>query len=393
MDLIIDAEFQTLLGPLSNEELQLLEESLLAEGCREPLRAAQMLGSTDKILLDGHNRYALCEKHGIKYSVNILTHIMTREEAIEWIEANNLGRRNIQGSEIRARYYERTKEKRGGDRKSIKAKEERKDSEEKSTGNVLPVDFDGDSKEVKAVAAKLNVTPRQLRYDEKWVRDKDKVRVLFPDLDQRLQHNKTSKRAVQAAAKAIDNNEEERARNIILNLIPTVPRRGSKVLAKENAAIHKDLVKAEANPEPEPYQFRREDFPTQYSGPEANKLNKEAEEARRVDREIAAWERKSAILQDERSRIQSLDGIKKPNLIATNGRDYTPEQLKRMLDKQALGSVENWEKFQFHYGEILKHWAILETLRPDIDHVMEAREMIKQIVFKVEQISKGILET
>lgn len=52
-----DPEFKGLLPPLASEEYEGLEQSLLAEGCRDPLVIWQ------GILIDGYNRYALCLKH------------------------------------------------------------------------------------------------------------------------------------------------------------------------------------------------------------------------------------------------------------------------------------------------------------------------------------------
>ena len=47
----------------AKEELQRLELSLLEEGCRDPLVVWKEQG----ILLDGHNRLALCQRHSIPF--------------------------------------------------------------------------------------------------------------------------------------------------------------------------------------------------------------------------------------------------------------------------------------------------------------------------------------
>ncbi len=179
MSLVIDPEFENVLGPLKEDELELLEKSLLQVGCRDPLIAGKVAGSTGYVLLDGHNRYKICQKHKISYVIQSMPRIMDREEAIDWIIRNNLARRNLQDkSDVRVRYYERMKNKHGGDRKSEKARENQ--SEEKLR---LDATITGQPrKEVGKVAENFGVSTRQLQHDAKWVRDKEKVRALFPDL-------------------------------------------------------------------------------------------------------------------------------------------------------------------------------------------------------------------
>lgn len=88
MNLTIDPEFKNLIPPLTSEEYAGLEESILAEGCRDSLVAWH------GILIDGHNRYEICEKYGIPYSI-METDFETRDAVIEWIIKNQFGRRNL----------------------------------------------------------------------------------------------------------------------------------------------------------------------------------------------------------------------------------------------------------------------------------------------------------
>ncbi len=70
----------------------------------------------DDLLLDGHNRLAICEKHRKPYKTEVLT-MATREEAADWIDANQLGRRNLtpdQRDLLLGRRYNRAKRKDGG---------------------------------------------------------------------------------------------------------------------------------------------------------------------------------------------------------------------------------------------------------------------------------------
>jgi DNA modification methylase len=84
----IDSEFKNLIPPLSSEERQGLESSLLKEGCRDAL---VLWGD---ILIDGHNRYEICTKHNIPFKT-VQREFKSRDEVILWIIANQKSRRNL----------------------------------------------------------------------------------------------------------------------------------------------------------------------------------------------------------------------------------------------------------------------------------------------------------
>ena len=88
LTLKIDKEFKTLLAPLTIKEFEQLENNIKHEGCREPLSI------WNGIIVDGHNRYNICHKHKIPFRIHHLN-FTNRDEAIVWICANQLGRRNI----------------------------------------------------------------------------------------------------------------------------------------------------------------------------------------------------------------------------------------------------------------------------------------------------------
>ena len=114
----IDREFQALCPPLQSEEREQLEVSLVTEGCRE--RLSVWNDGTHVLLLDGHNRYAICTQHNIPYELHLID-LDSREDAINWIIANQLGRRNLtpeQKSYLRGKRYNLEKQSQGGDHKS-----------------------------------------------------------------------------------------------------------------------------------------------------------------------------------------------------------------------------------------------------------------------------------
>lgn len=84
----IDPTFKNLISPLQRKEYLQLEENLIADGCREPIAVWK------GVIVDGHNRYEICTKHQIPFAIEEMDFIC-REEAISWICANQLGRRNI----------------------------------------------------------------------------------------------------------------------------------------------------------------------------------------------------------------------------------------------------------------------------------------------------------
>jgi len=86
----IDTEFQKLIPALSADERAALETSLLAEGCRDALV------TWHGVLLDGHNRLEICQRHGIAWcEVEAPSTVTTRDEAMLWILANQMARRNL----------------------------------------------------------------------------------------------------------------------------------------------------------------------------------------------------------------------------------------------------------------------------------------------------------
>ncbi len=88
--IVVDPEFQSLLPPLPVHDRELLEQSLLADGCREPL----MLWAEEGILLDGHNRYEICRRLTLPYDVTRLS-FASRDDAKAWMIKNQIGRRNL----------------------------------------------------------------------------------------------------------------------------------------------------------------------------------------------------------------------------------------------------------------------------------------------------------
>ena len=90
INLKIDPEFQSQIPPLTDDEFKQLEENILKEG-----KLLSPLIVWNNTLVDGHNRYAILQKHPEIYFSTMPLRFANREEALAWICKNQLGRRNL----------------------------------------------------------------------------------------------------------------------------------------------------------------------------------------------------------------------------------------------------------------------------------------------------------
>lgn len=113
-DIQIDAEFAGLIFSLSAEERQQLEENIVEHGgARDPLVVWASKGTLT--LLDGHNRYEICTRLGLPFDIHELR-FTSRDQAEDWIDRNQLGRRNLdarQMSLLRGRRLKRAEKSQG----------------------------------------------------------------------------------------------------------------------------------------------------------------------------------------------------------------------------------------------------------------------------------------
>lgn len=89
MTITISEELRAYIDPLTEDEYDALERSLLAEGCRDSL---VLWGD---LLVDGHNRYGICQKHGIPFNTVQSKNFKTMEDVHLWMIDNHLGRRSV----------------------------------------------------------------------------------------------------------------------------------------------------------------------------------------------------------------------------------------------------------------------------------------------------------
>ncbi|MEB0136797.1 hypothetical protein QN362_15775 [Actimicrobium sp. CCC2.4] len=89
MHITVNDELRGTIDPLTTNEYTALERSLLAEGCRDAL---VLWGD---ILIDGHNRYAICQQHGIAFNTVQNTSFGTIADVMLWMIDNHLARRSV----------------------------------------------------------------------------------------------------------------------------------------------------------------------------------------------------------------------------------------------------------------------------------------------------------
>ena len=89
MDIVVNEELKAYIDPLTPEEYEALERSILAEGCRDAL---VLWGN---VLVDGHNRHGICSKHGLPFQTVQNTRFRSMEDVHLWMIDQHLGRRSI----------------------------------------------------------------------------------------------------------------------------------------------------------------------------------------------------------------------------------------------------------------------------------------------------------
>jgi hypothetical protein len=99
MKVKVDEELRALIPPLAKEEYEQLEKNILEWGCLDPLKVWLIPDSDEIILLDGHNRFAICSEHNVGFDTENIA-LIDRAAAIDWMIANQLGRRNLSAKQI-----------------------------------------------------------------------------------------------------------------------------------------------------------------------------------------------------------------------------------------------------------------------------------------------------
>ncbi|MFD1143531.1 hypothetical protein ACFQ4C_20560 [Larkinella insperata] len=117
-------ELEALIPPMNPAEFSQLEENIRKEGCREALLVWETTESAlgdpagtapTYVLIDGHNRFAICQRHGLDFKIH-LTSFASLADARFYMIDNQLGRRNLtpeQASYLRGLRYLNEKQEKG----------------------------------------------------------------------------------------------------------------------------------------------------------------------------------------------------------------------------------------------------------------------------------------
>jgi hypothetical protein len=88
-EIVVNEELKAYIDPMTPDEYEALERSILAEGCRDAL---VLWGN---ILVDGHHRYSVCRKHGLPFQTIQNTRFQSMEDVHLWMIEQHLGRRSV----------------------------------------------------------------------------------------------------------------------------------------------------------------------------------------------------------------------------------------------------------------------------------------------------------
>jgi hypothetical protein len=119
MKVLIDNDIRNSLRPLTSDEKALLRTQLIQDGPIAPFPVWDC--GNHGILLDCHHSREICIEEKIKFSYRYMK-FQSKQEALEWVKRNQLGRRNLDSKEMesykRGKAYLEAKTEKGGDRKS-----------------------------------------------------------------------------------------------------------------------------------------------------------------------------------------------------------------------------------------------------------------------------------
>ena len=198
-------ELKSFIPSLQTSEYEQLDANLRKDGCRESLLIWQTTqgivdGSNNdsplNVLVDGHNRYAICQKNNIDFKV-MLREFSNLQAVRDFMINNQLGRRNLtpeQTSYLRGLKYRNERQATG--RPVVDG-----DSSAQEEG-----DYSLTQRTQDRLAKEFNVSPRTIHRDREFSEGIDK---LSPDLKQDVLKGKqkVSKELIRAIGK---NNENDK---------------------------------------------------------------------------------------------------------------------------------------------------------------------------------------
>ena len=201
-DLIIDEEFESVIPPLTDEEFELLKESVLNDG-----EVYHPLVVWNNIIVDGHHRYKILKEHPeVKYRIKERA-FENRYEAISWICLNQLGRRNLNAAQKKmliGRRYKTEKMARGAS-DGFRGNQHKKSV--KGQNVPLPDDVHITSSRI---ATEMGTNEKTVRRAEKFVDGVDAAEEVLPGVTKDITSGKIKPKQADVAAIAKAPAEERR---------------------------------------------------------------------------------------------------------------------------------------------------------------------------------------
>lgn len=201
-DLIIDKEFESVIPPLTDEEFELLKESVLNDG-----EVYHPLVVWNNIIVDGHHRYKILKEHPeVKYRIKERA-FENRYEAISWICLNQLGRRNLNDAQKKmliGRRYKTEKMARGAS-DGFRGNQHKKSV--KGQNVPLPDDVHITSSRI---ASEMGTNEKTVRRAEKFVDGVDAAEEVLPGVTKDITSGKIKPKQADVAAIAKAPAEERR---------------------------------------------------------------------------------------------------------------------------------------------------------------------------------------
>ena len=184
INLKIDPEFQSQIPPLTDDEFKQLEENILKEG--KLISPLIVWGNT---LVDGHNRYAILQKHPEIYFSTMPLPFESREEVLAWICKNQLGRRNLtpeQKKFLIGKQYSVEHRKPGGNGNNQHTAAAKKTApEELCQINTIPP-TSAEASIRKQIAERNNVSESYVVRSEKFMRGVEIMEQMMPGMQEKI---------------------------------------------------------------------------------------------------------------------------------------------------------------------------------------------------------------
>lgn len=238
-NIIVDPRFRDKIPKPTPEELEQLERNILADGyIREPL----VIWKGQNILIDGHNRWTIYQKHTEELPFPDVREMEFENEnsAEDWMLMNQLGRRNLspeQCSVLRAQVY-RTM------RKSVGAPEGNVNAKKQNIQNGSFV-FEPTGNTAEKTAKRLGVGKGTIIRDDQFLRGLEAAEEVAPGFKDEVLNGET--KAKKAEVAELRNKEPEDRLQAIEEIRSPKPRvtfpSGNKDWKTKPTAEEKEIAK------------------------------------------------------------------------------------------------------------------------------------------------------